>query len=77
MTGSASVLGRDDIETGDGELKLVYPQEGLDPLDFEDMDFRYFFLQPMDGPNRESATRAAIDSAAIIPVGGFHCKPTN
>jgi len=43
------------------ELKLVYPQEGLDPLDFEDMDFRYFFLQPMDGPNREPATRAAIE----------------
>jgi len=42
------------------ELKLVYPQTGVDPARFEGLAFKRFFLQPMDGPERESATRAAI-----------------
>ena len=33
------------------ELKLVYPQEGLKPVLFENFDFDHFFLQPMDGKN--------------------------
>ncbi len=31
------------------ELKLVYPQKGLDPKNFKHLDFDHFFLQPMDG----------------------------
>ena len=31
------------------EIKLVYPQEGLDPEEFQDFDFDHFFIQPMDG----------------------------
>jgi 7-carboxy-7-deazaguanine synthase (Cx14CxxC type) len=42
------------------ELKLVYPQLGVDPARFEDLDFERFFLQPMDGPDREANTRAAV-----------------
>ena len=42
------------------ELKLVYPQTGLDPAQFESMFFDYFYLQPMDGPQRDANTRAAI-----------------
>ena len=42
------------------ELKLVYPQPGLDPDALESLAFRHFFLQPMDGPNRESNTQAAV-----------------
>ena len=42
------------------ELKLVYPQEGLDPAQFESLLFDNFFLQPMDGPTREANTKAAI-----------------
>jgi 7-carboxy-7-deazaguanine synthase len=38
----------------------VYPQPGVDPAAFEDLDFKRFFLQPMDGPQREANTRAAI-----------------
>src|SRR5262249_6944234 len=34
------------------ELKLVYPQVGVDPARFEGWAFEYFFLQPMDGPAR-------------------------
>ena len=42
------------------ELKLVYPQPGVDPARFEALDFQRFYLQPMDGPEREANTRAAI-----------------
>jgi organic radical activating enzyme len=47
------------LRTGD-ELKLIFPQEGADPVSFEDLDFRHFFLQPMDGPARERNTRLAV-----------------
>ncbi|MDP7274276.1 MAG: 7-carboxy-7-deazaguanine synthase [Planctomycetaceae bacterium] len=40
------------VHSGD-ELKLVHPQEGVDPAKFEDWDFKHFFLQPIDGPDRE------------------------
>jgi 7-carboxy-7-deazaguanine synthase len=45
--------------TGD-ELKLVYPQHGADPEGFESLSFRHFFLQPMDGPDRDANTQAAL-----------------
>jgi 7-carboxy-7-deazaguanine synthase (Cx14CxxC type) len=41
------------------ELKLVFPQPGVNPGRFEGLDFRHFFLQPMDGPQRVGNTRAA------------------
>ena len=31
------------------ELKLVYPQKGLEPKNFKHLNFDHFFLQPMDG----------------------------
>jgi 7-carboxy-7-deazaguanine synthase (Cx14CxxC type) len=45
--------------TGD-ELKLVFPQAGVDPAAFEKLAFDHFLLQPLDGPNREANTAAAI-----------------
>ena len=42
------------------ELKLVFPQAGADPAAFESLAFRHFFLQPMDGPNRDANTQAAL-----------------
>jgi 7-carboxy-7-deazaguanine synthase len=47
-------------QTTGQELKLVYPQAGVDPARFEALDFERFSLQPMDGPDREANTRAAI-----------------
>ena len=47
-------------QTRGQELKLVFPQEGVDPRRFEALAFERFSLQPMDGPDREAATRAAI-----------------
>jgi 7-carboxy-7-deazaguanine synthase (Cx14CxxC type) len=48
------------LQSGD-ELKLVYPQEGVRPEQFGDLAFRHFYLQPMDGPEREHNTRLAVD----------------
>ncbi|WHT20538.1 7-carboxy-7-deazaguanine synthase [Crossiella sp. CA-258035] len=47
------------ITSGD-ELKLVYPQVGGDPAQFEHLDFQHFRLQPMDGADVEENTRAAV-----------------
>lgn len=41
------------------ELKLVYPQRDAPPETFAALDFRHFFLQPMDGPAQRQAMRAA------------------
>ena len=46
--------------TRGAELKLVYPQSGLPPERLESFDFEHFFLQPMDGPQREQNIAAAI-----------------
>ena len=41
------------------ELKLVYPQADAPPERFSELEFRHFFLQPMDGPDRERNTELA------------------
>ena len=48
------------VQTTGQELKLVYPQPGVDPARFEGLDFERFALQPMDGPARAENTAAAI-----------------
>lgn len=48
------------VQKGGDELKLVYPQAGAEPEMFEEMPFRHFFLQPMDGPERETNTALAL-----------------
>ncbi|MDE0801892.1 MAG: 7-carboxy-7-deazaguanine synthase [Acidimicrobiales bacterium] len=47
------------VTTGD-ELKIVFPQEGIDPAEFESFDFAHLLLSPMDGPERAAATEQAI-----------------
>jgi len=49
------------------ELKLVYPQVGAPPERFASLDFKYFFLQPMDSPERNSNTRAAAEYCLAHP----------
>jgi 7-carboxy-7-deazaguanine synthase len=47
------------VHSGD-ELKLIYPQPGAEPEQFELLDFRHLFLQPMDGLAVEENTRLAV-----------------
>ena len=56
-----------NVTQGD-ELKLVYPQALAMPERFEDLAFDHFFLQPMDGPDREKNTRSAIEYCLAHPA---------
>lgn len=49
------------------ELKLVYPQDDALPEQFTELRFTHFYLQPMDGPNREANTKAAISYCMTHP----------
>ena len=49
------------VQKSGSELKLVYPQENALPEEFEGLDFRHFFLQPMDGRHTAANTEAAIE----------------
>jgi len=42
------------------ELKLVFPQPGAEPERFESFTANHWFLQPLDGPDREAHTRRAV-----------------
>lgn len=48
------------VQRSGDELKLVYPQWGVAPGDFESLSFKYFFLQPMDGLDRAAHTELAV-----------------
>jgi 7-carboxy-7-deazaguanine synthase (Cx14CxxC type) len=59
--------GADLVQRHGDELKLVWPQPGLDPEALACLDFRHFLVQPMDGPNRIANTRAAIAWCLVHP----------
>jgi 7-carboxy-7-deazaguanine synthase len=59
--------GADLVVRAGHELKLVYPQLGAPPADFEDLAFQHFFLQPMDGPEREANTASALNYCLAHP----------
>ncbi|NJM55936.1 MAG: 7-carboxy-7-deazaguanine synthase [Verrucomicrobiae bacterium] len=52
--------GADFVQRTGDELKLVFPQAGLDPAGLRGLAFTHLFLQPMDGPDRTANTEAAI-----------------
>jgi len=52
--------GAELVQRSGNELKLVYPQAGAEPREFEALGFRHFFLQPMDGASRAVNTELAL-----------------
>jgi 7-carboxy-7-deazaguanine synthase (Cx14CxxC type) len=52
---------------GGDELKLVYPQDGVDPQRFTGLAFDHFYLQPMDNLLRETNTRLAMQYCLAHP----------
>jgi len=52
--------GAELVQKSGEELKLVYPQAGAEPGEFELLSFRHFFLQPMDGLERTANTELAL-----------------
>lgn len=56
------------VQRRGNELKLVWPQEGIDPAELEGWDFDNFLVQPMDCATREEAVQAAIRLAMERPT---------
>jgi 7-carboxy-7-deazaguanine synthase (Cx14CxxC type) len=54
------------VVAGD-ELKLVFPQDGVDPERFADLAFTHFFLQPMDNLLQSTNQRLAMDYCLAHP----------
>ena len=56
--------GTEIVQRRGDELKLVWPQPGIDPATMDGWDFRHRLVQPMDGPaiaaNREAAIRYVL-----------------
>ena len=52
--------GTELVQISGHELKLVYPQAEARPDSFEHLRFEHFFLQPMDGPERDRNTELAV-----------------
>ncbi len=47
------------VQTKGDELKLVYPQDGAEPEQFQSLAFDHFLLQPMWGERTQENMRAA------------------
>jgi len=59
--------GTEVVQRHGDELKLVWPQPGIDPADIERWDFDHFLLQPMDCADPQGAIEAAIALAMERP----------
>jgi 7-carboxy-7-deazaguanine synthase len=59
--------GTDVVQRSGDELKLVWPQDGIEPAELEAWNFEHFLVQPMDCERREQALEAAIGLAMDRP----------
>ena len=59
--------GTDVVQRSGNELKLVWPQAGIDPAELEGWGFDHFLVQPMDCEARDDALQAAIKLAMDRP----------
>ena len=53
--------GTEVVQRAGDELKLVWPQAGIDPDALAGWDFRHLLIQPMDCADEEAALAASID----------------
>ncbi len=60
--------GTDVVQRSGDELKLVWPQPGIDPDALEAWDFRHFLIQPLDSPERDAARAVAIRHVVDHPA---------
>ena len=59
--------GTEVVQRRGNELKLVWPQAGIDPAELEAWGFEHFLVQPMDCAEREAALDASIKLAMERP----------
>ena len=51
-----------DIKLTEGsEIKVIYPQENLDPADFNNMNFSNYYIQPMDSKDYEANVSKSVE----------------
>ena len=55
------------VQRSGDELKLVWPQPGIDPAELEGWDFQHFLVQPMDCDEGQKAVAAAIALSMARP----------
>jgi 7-carboxy-7-deazaguanine synthase (Cx14CxxC type) len=60
--------GTEVVQRAGNELKLVWPQAGVDPTQFLDWDFDHFLIQPMDGADRQATLDASIAFVMASPA---------
>ncbi len=60
-TGISTVLNSGD------EIKIVFPQEGIDPRQYENMNFTHFWIQPMYNADYKQNLKASIDYCISHP----------
>jgi len=59
--------GTEVVQRSGDELKLVWPQQGIDPVELEGWAFNHFLIQPMDCERGDEARAAAIKLAMDRP----------
>lgn len=59
--------GTEVVQRSGDELKLVWPQPGIDPQALLAWDFRHFLIQPMDCAEAQAARDAAIGYVLAHP----------
>jgi len=59
--------GTDIVQRSGNELKLVWPQAGVDPAQLIGWEFHHFIVQPMDCEDRDAALAASVDLVMADP----------
>jgi len=59
--------GTEVVQRSGDELKLVWPQDGIDPVELEQWDFDHLLVQPMDCDDLSKSIEAAIALAMERP----------
>jgi 7-carboxy-7-deazaguanine synthase (Cx14CxxC type) len=60
--------GTEVVQRQGNELKLVWPQAGIDPAEFEGWAFDHFLVQPMDCPRDQDEREAALKAAIALAM---------
>lgn len=49
------------VQKNGNEIKIVFPQVGINPKDFEQLNFEHFYIQPMDNNQKDENVKKSID----------------
>ena len=68
--------GTDVVQRSGNELKLVWPQAGIDPQELEGWSFDHFLVQPMDCEDRQARSTRRFGWRSNVPNGASVCRRT-